>query len=105
MDEDQLAIQTDLITLESPFMSEPQTSISSLGEPDFESVWNSLADSNLRGWYDGPPDVVLRKLQGLQKKLSVISADQPPFIGMYDIYRRCTNILFCLLDDLDIQAN
>lgn len=82
MDEDELANQTDLITLESPFFSEPQTSISSLVEPDFEAWWNSLASSNSRGWYDGPLDAVVRKLQGLQKKLKVTPADQPPFAGM-----------------------
>ncbi|CAL1705101.1 unnamed protein product [Somion occarium] len=81
LEEDELASQADLISLDSPFVSEPITSICSFLEPDFETVWNSLASSNTRGWYDSPMDVLVRKLQSLQKPLRVTPADQPPFIG------------------------
>ncbi|KAI0082819.1 ARM repeat-containing protein [Panus rudis PR-1116 ss-1] len=75
------ARRVDLINLDSPFVSEPATSISSLNEPDFEQLWNSLASGNARGWCEASIDSVVRKLQGLQRPLKVTPADQGPFVG------------------------
>ncbi|KAI0797604.1 ARM repeat-containing protein [Abortiporus biennis] len=82
-DEPDLASRVDLITLDSPFISEPplMTSISSLIEPDFEKVWDELANANARGWCESPIDVMVRKLQGMQRQMRVTPADQPPYQG------------------------
>lgn len=75
------ASRVDLIAFDSPFMSDPPYTSSSDTEPDFESTWNSLQDSNARGWCEASIDVILRRLQGLQHRLTVIAADLPPFEG------------------------
>jgi AP-4 complex subunit epsilon-1 len=76
----------DLITLDSPFLAEPPTTVSgtsSVAELDFQGVWDRLRDANLRGWCDSPIDVVVRRLQSIQKRMRVTAADQLPFQGMY----------------------
>lgn len=50
-------------------------------ELDFENVWNKLHDVNLRGWCDSPIDVVVRRLQSIQRHMRVTAADQLPFQG------------------------
>ena len=78
----------DLIALDSPFMSEPvapsiATTLSSVVEQDFETTWNSLESGAARGWCESSMDTVLRRLQGLQRRLRVTERDRPPFEGMY----------------------
>jgi len=83
-DEDELATHVDLIALDSPFISEPQASVSttsSIAELDFKSMWDSLETHNMRGWCEIPIDAVVRRLQGMQLNLRVKPADQPPFEG------------------------
>jgi AP-4 complex subunit epsilon-1 len=79
------ASAADLIALDSPFISDPPVKdpTASTTEANFESVWNRLQHANLRGWCDSPIDVVVRRLQGLQRKMRVISVDEPPFKGKY----------------------
>lgn len=75
----------DLIALDSPFIAEPRaetSEASSMAEQlDFEGAWNKLSNANLRGWCDSPIDVVVRRLQGMQRKMSVTAADEQPFQG------------------------
>lgn len=79
--------RADLITLDSPFIADPldqiihEDSSASSQTLDFESVWNSLENSNSRGWCERSSDDIVRLLQKLQLKLRVISTDQPPFNG------------------------
>ncbi|KAH9945906.1 ARM repeat-containing protein [Epithele typhae] len=76
----------DLITLDSPFMSEPvalsiSSAMSSVIEQDFEATWNALSDSVMRGWCESSMDTMLRRLQGLGHTLRVTERDRPPFEG------------------------
>ncbi|KAI8989666.1 ARM repeat-containing protein [Trametes punicea] len=62
LDED--AAAPDLIALDSPFMSEPQPSITStlnVAEYDFETTWNALGSSTSRGWppFEGDLKIVI----------------------------------------------
>lgn len=70
----------DLIAFDSPFVSDPPEDPK---EPDFEHVWNSFADqTGSRGWYNGSIDNVVQRIQGLAaRRLQVIPADVPPFLG------------------------
>lgn len=77
---------TDLIALDSPFMSEPAPSIAStlsIADNDFETTWNSFEGSPSRGWCEASIDAVLRRLQGLQRRLLVTERDRPPFEGRF----------------------
>ncbi|KAI0062104.1 ARM repeat-containing protein [Artomyces pyxidatus] len=80
---DLLGSKLDLISLDSPFMSEPPTALEELDEldHDFESSWNSLDKFSARGWCEMSMDAVVRRLQGLQFKIVVLSSDQLPFQG------------------------
>ncbi|KAI0705845.1 ARM repeat-containing protein [Cytidiella melzeri] len=74
----------DLIALDSPFLVEPPMTVSgtsSVVELDFEAAWNKLQNANLRGWCDSPIDVVVRRLQSIQRQMRVTPADQLPFQG------------------------
>ncbi|KAI0819517.1 ARM repeat-containing protein [Trametes gibbosa] len=82
LDED--ALPADLIALDSPFITEPSPSIAStlsIAEHDFETTWNSLESSTSRGWCESSMDAVLRRLQGLQRRLKVTERDRAPFEG------------------------
>ncbi|KAJ8474319.1 hypothetical protein ONZ51_g7305 [Trametes cubensis] len=81
---DEESSTADLIALDSPFMSEPAPSIAStlsVVEHDFEATWNELESSTFRGWCESSIDVVLRRLQGMQRRLKVTERDRPPFEG------------------------
>ncbi|KAI0636737.1 ARM repeat-containing protein [Trametes polyzona] len=81
---DEEAPAPDLIALDSPFISEPAPSIAStlsIAEHDFEPTWNALESSTSRGWCESSIDAVLRKLQGLHRRLKVSERDSPPFEG------------------------
>ncbi|KAF7979870.1 hypothetical protein HWV62_40641 [Athelia sp. TMB] len=80
----------DLIAFDSPFLTDPPEakipeSKPSAEELDFESIWDTMHNSNARGWCDVTIDVVVRKLQGLQHRLTVIPTDLPPFEGDFKI--------------------
>jgi AP-4 complex subunit epsilon-1 len=80
---DDLTSRVDLIAFDSPFITDPpdpDTDSSSIG-PDFEDTWNALEGSNARGWCEISTDVVVRRLQGLPYRLTVIAIDRPPFEG------------------------
>lgn len=80
--ENDLASKMDLISLDSPFVSEPLSSqASSIIEPDFEKTWNSFVDHHSRGWCETSIDLVVRQLQTLDHPLRVTPSDQPPFQG------------------------
>lgn len=74
--------RADLISLDSPFITDPPE-IQSEVDLDFESIWNGLEGSDMRGWCEVPMDAVLRRLQHLQHRLSVTPVDQPPFESTY----------------------
>ncbi|KAF7977752.1 hypothetical protein HWV62_2842 [Athelia sp. TMB] len=80
----------DLIAFDSPFLTDPPEakipeSKPSAEELDFESIWDTMHSSNARGWCEVTIDVVVRKLQGLQHRLTVIPTDLPPFEGDFKI--------------------
>ncbi|KAI0707595.1 ARM repeat-containing protein [Earliella scabrosa] len=86
LDEEPSMAPADLIALDSPFMSEPvapsiASTLSSVVEQDFETTWNSLQSGAARGWCESSMDTVLRRLQGLQRRLRVTERDRPPFEG------------------------
>ncbi|KAH7926514.1 ARM repeat-containing protein [Leucogyrophana mollusca] len=74
-----LASRVDLITLDSPFLADPDAPPHA--EPVFEDAWDAMERSNLRGWCEASMDSIVRLLQGLQHRLVVIAVDQPPFEG------------------------
>ncbi|THH15512.1 hypothetical protein EW146_g4974 [Bondarzewia mesenterica] len=95
---DLMGSRIDLISLDSPFISDPTVSLDhALAQPgfrtstaedeperpehDFEGSWNALKKYEARGWCEVPTDSVIRRLQGLQYRMVVLSADQPPFEG------------------------
>ena len=79
----------DLIALDSPFMSEPaipsiagtMSGSSVVEQDDFEGTWNKLELGAARGWCEASMDTVLRRLQGLQRRLRVTERDRLPFEG------------------------
>ena len=78
------ASRVDLIAFDSPFLTDPpapHSAASSIIEPDFETIWGSLAKGNCRGWCEAPIEEVVRRLQGMQRRMSVKPADQAPFQG------------------------
>ena len=85
----------DLIALDSPFMTEPampsiagtMSGSSLIEQDDFDVTWSKLEAGSARGWCEASMDTVLRRLQGLQRRLRVTERDQPPFEGQ--IYARC----------------
>jgi len=80
-----LASRVDLIAFDSPFISDPPDQESAEAEPDFESTWNALQNSSARGWCELSIDIVVRRLQGLRRRLKVIAAELPPFKGDFKI--------------------
>ncbi|KAG6920089.1 hypothetical protein DXG01_010157 [Tephrocybe rancida] len=80
-----LASRVDLITLDSPFVSDPsEVSGSEIDAGiEFERLWNSsMDDGDLRGWFNGSVAVAIERLQGLSLiSLRVISVDLPPYPG------------------------
>ena len=70
-------------------MSEPAASISDvLGHtPDdghaFKHDWDSMSDSNARGWCEVPVDAIIQRLVSADAHWNVktISAEQEPFVG------------------------
>lgn len=48
---------------------------------DFQATWETLEQSNSRGWCEMSVDNVVRILQALQLRLRVISTEEPPFQG------------------------
>jgi AP-4 complex subunit epsilon-1 len=80
--------RADLISLDTPFIAEPEPGEVTAPEQseqsdDFGNVWDTASAFSARGWYDGTLDAVVRRLQGLgfPRGLSVLPADQPPFEG------------------------
>lgn len=67
---------------------QPISAVLEASEPDFETVWNRLADHNARGWCEASIDAVVRRLQGVQRRLKVISEDQDPFKGGWPLSSR-----------------
>ena len=85
-EEPSMSAAADLISLDSPFMSEPvvpsiTSTMSSVIEQDFETTWNALEAGAARGWCEASMDTVLRRLQGLQRRLRVTERDRAPFEG------------------------
>ena len=73
------ALRVDLIALDSPCTG-TECADNSL-EPDFEEIWNSMENSNVRGWCEVSMDAIVRLLQSLQLHMRVIAVDQSPFEG------------------------
>lgn len=49
---------------------------------DFETLWNSIDNGDMRGWYSAPIDNVVRRMQQSGSlRLRVIAADFAPFPG------------------------
>ncbi|KAG6844408.1 hypothetical protein H0H87_007063 [Tephrocybe sp. NHM501043] len=78
---DDLASRVDLITLDSPFVSDP-SDVEIGDEANFDGVWNSSNDGDVRGWFNGSVAVAVKRLQTLEHvRLRVISVDLPPYLG------------------------
>ncbi|KAF5325623.1 hypothetical protein D9611_000102 [Ephemerocybe angulata] len=73
---------TDLISLDSPFVTEGTAEEESVSD-EFERIWNTLPDGQGgRGWCDGSVEVVLRRLQCLDgMRVRVAPSHMPPFEG------------------------
>lgn len=78
----------DLITLDSPFVSDAQGGTDGAG---FAEEWNSLANSvNARGWCSETVDEVTRQLGEMEGcEMKVVGGDMLPFIGRSDVARDC----------------
>ncbi|KZT71326.1 ARM repeat-containing protein [Daedalea quercina L-15889] len=95
LDEDESTTNADLIALDSPFMSEPAASISDVLEVDdihdsnthleekFKADWDSMSDSNARGWCEVSAETVVGRLQNSAEHWSVITTtpEHEPFPG------------------------
>ncbi|KAI6125691.1 armadillo-type protein [Pisolithus croceorrhizus] len=84
---DDLASRADLIALDSPFIADH---VDTRPEPDFEERWNSMQNSNLRGWCEASTDTIVGVLQTLQVYMRIIPVDQPPFEGEVKVLMRGT---------------
>ena len=71
-------------------------------EQDFETTWNALESGAARGWCDSSMDTVLRRLQGLQRRLRVTERDRPPFEGTLLQLRPSFTQLISSVGDLKI---
>jgi hypothetical protein len=76
----------DLISLESPFITEPSVPDIKLEDSnsktkDFEQAWDELQSFNARGWCEITVDEVMHRLQPLKLTISVLAPDEPPFKG------------------------
>ncbi|KAJ8076998.1 hypothetical protein PM082_001421 [Marasmius tenuissimus] len=71
--------KTDLIALDSPFISDPRAKQNN----DIEQLWNGLDQSNSsRGWYEGPIREVVARVKNVSDMgAEVIDASIPPFEG------------------------
>ncbi|KAI5124394.1 hypothetical protein M0805_008279 [Coniferiporia weirii] len=103
-----------LVTLDSPFASEPLVDVADRPgtpsasspyvsasaslrttpepEPSFEEMWSVLTVNenafSARGWCDDPMDVAVRRLQSIGLWMDVVPADVPPFEGDLKILLR-----------------
>lgn len=77
--DDDKALKVDLIALDSP--STGTECADNSPEPDFEEIWNSMKNSNVRGWCEMSMDAIVRLLQSLQLHMRVIAVDRSPFEG------------------------
>jgi AP-4 complex subunit epsilon-1 len=79
------ASHIDLMTFDSPFISDPLEASPSLDTGlDFESTWNMPEASNYRGWCDASVAVIMDRLRKVQElRLKVTPTDSPPFSGTY----------------------
>lgn len=84
---DDLTSRVNLIALDSPFIADH---VDTRPEPNFEERWNSMQNSNLRGWCEASTDTIVGVLQTLQLYMRVIAADQPPFEGEVKVLVRGT---------------
>ena len=79
------ASRTELISLESPFQTEPSKSFEQADDkPDFRDIWDSFESfCDLRGWSKSSIDALTRRLQSFDDHhcLRVIAADVSPFEG------------------------
>ncbi|EAU91314.2 hypothetical protein CC1G_07349 [Coprinopsis cinerea okayama7 len=76
--------RSDLISLDSPFVSESDTQGDDLSvSEEFEGKWNGLGDDQgARGWCGTSVTAVLRRLQQLNGfRLKLLPGDIPPFFG------------------------
>lgn len=71
------------MVFDSPFIADPAESHDDVSEHnfDFQATWNTLEQSNSRGWCELSVDNVVRRLQTLQLQLRVIAAEESPFQG------------------------
>ena len=72
-------MKVDLIALDLP--STGTECADNSPEPDFEEIWNSMKNSNVRGWCEMSMDAIVRLLQSLQLHMRVIAVDRSPFEG------------------------
>ncbi|KAH0589235.1 hypothetical protein H2248_004997 [Termitomyces sp. 'cryptogamus'] len=79
-----LASRVDLISLDSPFVSETTDILlrsETRTEGDFESLWNSEG-GDARGWFNGSVGVAVERMRNLEHtRLKVFPADLPPYLG------------------------
>jgi AP-4 complex subunit epsilon-1 len=77
------ASHVDLMTFDSPFISDPLEASPSLDTGlDFDSTWNMPEASNYRGWCDASVAIIMHRLRKAQElRLQVIPTDCAPFAG------------------------
>lgn len=85
----------DLMTFDSPFISDPPDSNSNVSGValDFEGTWNAQEGYNSRGWCDVSIDTLVRQLQGFHHRLQVTAVGLPPFEGSSFSISSASNIL------------
>ncbi|KAG6862341.1 hypothetical protein C0995_016039 [Termitomyces sp. Mi166 len=75
------ASRVDLISLDSPFVSE-STRSEGRSEEDFESLWDSMEDGDARGWFNGSVGVAVERMRSLRPvRLKLVPVDLPPYLG------------------------
>ncbi|KAG6866640.1 hypothetical protein C0991_000750 [Blastosporella zonata] len=90
---DDLVSRVDLINLDSPFVSDPSEAAGPEIE-GFERTWDSMKDSEVRGWFSGTVSVAMKRMESLADiRFEVISIDLPPYAGAgADIERQASRL-------------
>jgi AP-4 complex subunit epsilon-1 len=70
----------DLITLDSPFISDPTESPHE-SDREFKDVWDGLQSNVARGWCESSVDTVVQRLRSPKLEARVIASHLLPFEG------------------------
>ncbi|KAG6886278.1 hypothetical protein C0993_006688 [Termitomyces sp. T159_Od127] len=76
------ASRADLISLDSPFVSVPNTiTPESQAEEEFKGLWDSMEDGDARGWFSGSVDDVVERVRSLDVGLEMFPVNDLPYRG------------------------